>query len=94
MNTIGTEISSRSFFTSAKILSVVTPPFNARRFAPCITGPSAVGSENGIPSSIKSAPFFTASQTAAYVVSKSGSPHVKKAINAFPFLNAFLIFFI
>ena len=41
-----------------KILSVVTPPDNARMLASWITGPSAVGSENGMPSSIKSAlPF-------------------------------------
>lgn len=35
----------RISFTISKILSVVTPPVNARRFAACITGPSAVGSE-------------------------------------------------
>ena len=59
-----------------------------------IYGPSAVGSENGIPSSIRSAPFFTAALTTAAVVSKSGSPQVINGINAFPFSKAFLILLI
>ena len=81
----------RIFFTKAKILSVVIPPFNARRFAPWIIGPSAVGSENGIPSSIRSAPFSTAALIVSSVVFKSGSPQVINGINALPFLKAFLI---
>ena len=78
----------------SKILSVVTPPVSALRFAPWITGPSAVGSEKGIPSSIRSAPFAAISITAFFVVSRSGSPQVIKAMNAFPFSNAFLMLLI
>jgi hypothetical protein len=33
------------------------PFFNARELAACIVGPSAIGSENGIPNSIAPAPF-------------------------------------
>ena len=91
MKTIGTFTSCRSSFTNAKILSVVMPPRNALKFAPWITGPSAVGSENGIPSSIRSAPFSTAARTTFAVVSRSGSPQVTNAINAFPFSNALFI---
>ena len=49
-----------------------------------ITGPSAVGSEKGMPNSIRSAPPFTAARTQAAVVSKFGSPQVMKATNALP----------
>ena len=36
-----------AFHIRAEILSVVTPPCKARRLAPWMTGPSAVGPENG-----------------------------------------------
>ena len=38
-----------AFHIRAEILSVVTPPCKVRRLAPWMTGPSAVGSENGKP---------------------------------------------
>ena len=85
-----------SFLSSTTIsntLSVVIPAARARIFAPCITTPSAVGSEKGIPISIKSAPFFTISSIAAFVVATSGSPQVIKGINAFLFFNASYILF-
>ena len=91
MNTIGILTSLRSSATRSNILSVVTPPLSARRFAPCITGPSAVGSEKGIPSSIRSAPFSAAARTIFAVVSRSGSPQVMNGMNALPFLKADLI---
>ena len=62
-------------------MSVVAPAASAFMLAPWITGPSAVGSENGIPSSIRSAPFATASLTIFAVVSKFGSPQVINGIN-------------
>src|SRR2546421_5701290 len=45
-----------------------------------MTGPSAIGSENGTPSSIASAPARSSSSTMRGVVATSGSPHVTYAI--------------
>ena len=42
----------------ASVLSSVCPPFSARWPATWIAGPSAIGSENGMPSSMISAPAF------------------------------------
>ena len=72
----------RISFTMVKILSVVTPPDSARRLAPWITGPSAVGSEKGIPSSIISAPASAMANTSCLVTSSEGSPQVINGINA------------
>ena len=94
MKTMGTVMSWRRFSTNAKILSVVIPPFNALTLAPSITGPSAVGSENGIPNSIRSAPPETAARMAVSVISRSGSPQVINAINALLLSNACLILLI
>src|SRR5438105_1029013 len=44
-----------------------------------MTGPSAIGSENGMPSSIASAPARSNSSTIRGVVPTSGSPHVTYA---------------
>ena len=70
---------------------MVVPADSALTFASWITGPSAVGSENGIPSSIRSAPASAIAHTSFSVVSRSGSPQVKNGINALPSLNASLI---
>ena len=94
MKTIGIVTSFLKSLTRSKTLSVVTPAASAFTLAPWITGPSAVGSENGIPSSIRSAPFATASLTIFAVVSKFGSPQVINGINALPFSNALLILLI
>ena len=91
MNTSGTSISLLSFAASSNTLSVVTPPESALILAACITGPSAVGSEKGIPSSMISAPATAIALTIASVVSRSGSPQVTKGIKALPFANASLI---
>ena len=88
---MGIVTSRRSFRTISNILSVVVPALRARRFAPCMTGPSAVGSEKGIPSSIKSAPAAAIAFTTFAVVSKSGSPQVINGIKALPFSKAFEI---
>src|SRR3989304_10067764 len=49
-------------------------------------GPSAIGSEKGMPSSIISAPLFSNSNIKAFVVCGSGSPAVMKGIKAGFFL--------
>ncbi len=41
-------------FTSLKNLSILIPPANDLVLAFCMTGPSAIGSENGNPNSIMS----------------------------------------
>ena len=77
--------------TISNTLSVVTPPESALTLAPWITGPSAVGSENGIPSSIRSAPASYIAYTSCSVTSRDGSPQVMNGINAFPFSNISVI---
>jgi hypothetical protein len=60
------------FLNSATIASVflsVWPAFRARWPAAWIAGPSAIGSENGIPSSITSAPAFGSAFNVASAVS-------------------------
>ena len=94
MNVSGMVTSLRSSATISKILSVVVPASNALALAAWITGPSAVGSEKGIPSSIRSAPARTASFTIFAVVSRSGSPHVMRGMKAFPFSNALAVLLI
>src|SRR4029434_7700649 len=47
-----------------------------------MVGPSAVGSEKGIPSSIQSAPPFSKARRILSVVARSGSPAVRKGISA------------
>ena len=54
-------------------------------FATWMTGPSAVGSENGIPSSMRFAPASSIAYTSCSVTSKDGSPQVINGINAFLF---------
>ena len=56
----------------------------------CIIGPSACGSENGIPISIISAPPSIACRTRSSVLSLLGNPAVIKTISLFPsLLNRF-----
>ena len=66
----------------SKMSSVVTPEDSALTSAPWMTGPSAMGSENGIPSSIRSAPASAMALTRPSVVSMSGSPQVTNGMNA------------
>src|SRR5689334_4498195 len=47
-----------------------------------MTGPSALGSENGTPSSITSAPALAAAITMSAVAAGDGSPSVRYAISA------------
>ena len=84
MKTMGTSTPRlRRRATSAKASSVVTPPASARMLASWITGPSAVGSEKGMPSSIRSAPASTMATTASSVTSSVGSPQVMNGMKAF-----------
>ena len=57
-----------------------------------MTGPSATGSENGIPISTKSHPASSIAKTYSTVFSIVGSPAVKNPMKAFPSLNASAIF--
>jgi hypothetical protein len=59
MSTIGVSASSlRKARTSLSVLLRFMPASSARKPAAWIAGPSAIGSVNGIPSSITSAPAF------------------------------------
>ena len=58
------------------------PQRRARSDARWITGPSAIGSEKGTPSSIKSAPPRSSASTRSTVNSGLGSPPVRYAMNA------------
>src|SRR5436309_2117548 len=60
----------------------VIPAASARAAERWRTGPSAIGSENGTPSSITSAPSATAARTRSRVVGRSGSPAVKYGTSA------------
>src|SRR3989442_3572274 len=59
-----------------------TPCANARSEARWITGPSAIGSENGTPSSTTSAPAATSACSNGTVTAGVGSPAVTYGINA------------
>src|SRR5690348_9477660 len=60
----------------------VTPPASARVAAAWITGPSASGSLNGTPSSIRSAPASAYAMPTATEVSASGNPPIRYGISA------------
>ena len=75
--TSGADTSPRISRTSSSTLARVTPAASARWVARWITGPSASGSENGMPSSMTSAPRRAASTTSFRVIASDGSPAVK-----------------
>ena len=81
----GTKIDD--FFTRLKNFSIFAPLFNETVLAFCITGPSAIGSENGNPNSIMSVPPLTRPLTIDSVVFSSGNPVMMYEINAFSFLD-------
>ena len=57
MSTIGVSWSVlRNSATMASVSRIFWPAFSARSDAAWIAGPSAIGSENGMPSSMRSAP--------------------------------------
>ena len=63
-------------------LAMLIPFFSDRMSAFWIVGPSAIGSEKGIPSSSMSAPASIAVLTISKLVSISGSPITKNGISA------------
>ena len=65
-----------------------TPCFSARSPERWITGPSAIGSENGTPSSITSAPRSTSACISGTVSEGCGSPAVMYGISALRFACA------
>ena len=74
MSAIGRLTCARSVATSSSTRGSVVPLASARRPARWTTGPSASGSENGTPSSMASAPRFSASTMRRRVSSSEGSP--------------------
>ena len=63
----------------SKVLARVAPAFRARSELAWIDGPSAIGSENGIPNSMMSAPAAARPPRISMEVAGSGSPAVTKA---------------
>ena len=82
-NTNGISVSLRTSLIMSKILSVVVPAARARWSASWMTGPSAMGSLKGIPSSTNVAPASSMARISFFVVSRSGSPAVMKGANIF-----------
>src|SRR5258705_11966478 len=66
----------------ASVFFIVCPALSARCDDAWIAGPSAIGSVNGMPSSIMSAPAFGSALIRASEVSPSGSPAVRKGTSA------------
>ena len=58
------------------------PPASARSAARCRTGPSAIGSENGTPISMRSAPARSSASRSGTVTPGSGSPTMRKGTKA------------
>src|SRR3954453_16204455 len=68
--------------TSSSVFFKVCPALRARWDDSWIAGPSAIGSVNGIPSSLTSAPAAGTARTRASDVSGSGSPAVRNVTSA------------
>src|SRR6476620_12474864 len=73
----------RNVATMASTSARPTPCASARSLARWMTGPSAIGSENGTPSSITSAPPPTSACMSGTALAGVGSPAVTKGISAF-----------
>src|SRR5215471_16620528 len=83
MSTIGVAPSAlRKARTIASVFFIVCPALSARCDDAWTAGPSAIGSVNGMPSSITSAPAFGSALIRASEVSPSGSPAVRKVTRA------------
>ncbi len=61
----------------ASVFAKVMPALSARNPAAWIEGPSAIGSENGMPTSMRSAPAAGNPASKRAKVSASGSPQVR-----------------
>src|SRR5438876_6660063 len=83
MSTIGVASSAlRKARTIASVFFSVCPALSARSEEAWMAGPSAIGSVNGMPSSITSAPAAGSALRIASEVSGSGSPAVRKVTSA------------
>src|SRR6185437_6726491 len=83
MSTTGVDGSCvRNSATIASTSRSDTPLRSARSDERWITGPSAIGSENGTPSSITSAPALTSACRIGTVCEGAGSPAVTKGMRA------------
>src|SRR5258707_2841409 len=83
MSTRGVASSApRKARTSSSVFFKVCPALSARWDDIWIAGPSAMGSVNGIPSSMTSAPAAGSARTRARDVSGSGSPAVRNVTSA------------
>src|SRR5579872_7499230 len=78
----GMSVSLRSSVTIERIAVSDAPDFRPRCAARWLAGPSAIGSENGTPSSMISAPRNANSRTSAAVASRFGSPATTNGTNA------------
>ena len=87
IKTNGISASLRIFFTIEKKSSILVPLFNDSVLAICIVGPSAIGSENGNPSSIMSVPPLINPLTAANVAFSDGYPAIIYEIKAASFFD-------
>jgi len=74
IKTSGISVFFLIFFTILKNFSIFAPLFNEIVLAFCITGPSAIGSENGNPNSMMSVPPLTRPSTIDNVVFSFGKP--------------------
>ena len=69
---------ARKARTASSVPASVAPFSSARSPAAWIAGPSAIGSVNGMPSSIRSAPAAGSALRMASAVAPSGSPDMVK----------------
>ena len=69
---------SRKARTISSVALSVMPPFKARKPAAWIAGPSAIGSVNGMPISMRSAPAAGSARRMLSEVAPSGSPAMVK----------------
>ena len=80
--TSGIETFGRTSRIIRKTCSIVRPFASDFVNAAWITGPSAIGSENGIPISTRFAPAFSIAGSSAAVVARSGYPAGMNGISA------------
>jgi hypothetical protein len=80
---MGIWVTCLSRATSSRMPGSVVPAASARSEDSWMVGPSAIGSENGTPSSMRSHPARSSSSTTFSVVARSGSPAVTKVTSAF-----------
>src|ERR1051326_207974 len=78
---IGTSLERRNSATASSAPRSVAPAASARSEERGRTGPSAIGSLKGMPSSIMSAPARSRASSSGTVSAGSGSPNVRNGTN-------------